>query len=118
MISPSAPRAKRRSSERMTLLAMLARLPIGRRMCANGPVARSPQVEADYIRRVADNLRALRTAAGLTQKQVAERAELDRRLWIRLEAGQVNMTLHTIARVAVALDVDPAQLAAPRARVS
>ena len=73
-------------------------------------------IETNYIRRVAENVRAARTAAGLTQAEAAARARLDRRFWIRIEAGEVNLTLRTVASVAVALDVDPSEFAVPHDR--
>jgi transcriptional regulator with XRE-family HTH domain len=60
--------------------------------------------------RVRVNVRRLRQAAGLTLKAAAQRAELHWRHWQKLEAGTVNLTLVTLARVALALGVDPTTL--------
>lgn len=65
---------------------------------------------AELLRRLAVNVRRLRTAASLTVKQAAERAEMHWRHWQKIEAGQNNATLSTIVRVAAALHVTPAEL--------
>jgi hypothetical protein len=66
--------------------------------------------EETLRKRVRVNVRRLRQAAGLTLKVAAERAELHWRHWQKLEAGEVNLTLMTLARVAWALRVEPAVL--------
>ncbi len=53
---------------------------------------------------VADLLRALRLARGLTQTAMAERG-LSYKYYQRIEAGRANLTLRTLARVLRALGV-------------
>lgn len=61
---------------------------------------------ADFGRR----LKALRSARGLSQEQLANRAGLDRTYVSSCEAGRRNVTLRTIVRLAEALSVDPSSL--------
>jgi transcriptional regulator with XRE-family HTH domain len=51
------------------------------------------------------NLRRFREAAGLTQMQLANRAEMDMAEISRLERGTRDPRLSTIVRVALALEV-------------
>lgn len=60
---------------------------------------------ADLGGRLAENLRALREARGLTQQQLAKAAGLPRATWANLESGAANPTLGVLARVATALAV-------------
>lgn len=55
------------------------------------------------------NLVRLRRAAGWTQEELANEASVDRAYISRLEAGKKNASLDMIARLAVALDVEPAE---------
>jgi XRE family transcriptional regulator, regulator of sulfur utilization len=61
-------------------------------------------------RRLAANVRRLRTAAPLTIKQAAGRAEVHWRHWQKIEAAENNATLATLIRVAEALNVTVAEL--------
>lgn len=61
-------------------------------------------------RRIATNVRRLRNAQELSVIDAAESVGLHWRLWQKLEAGDNNVTLYTIVRVAEALDVDPRDL--------
>lgn len=73
-----------------------------------------PEIAENELRaRLAVNVRALRTKTGMSAREAAERAEIPLRQWQRVEAGDVNATLKTLARVAYALRVDPAVLVAP-----
>lgn len=56
--------------------------------------------------RVGARIRALRMAAGLTQEDLALRMAIAVPNVHRIESGGQNLTLHTLARLAVALDVD------------
>jgi transcriptional regulator with XRE-family HTH domain len=60
--------------------------------------------------RVRVNVRRFRQAEGLTLKVASQRAELHWRHWQKLEAGEVNLTIATLVRVASALRVDPTML--------
>lgn len=59
---------------------------------------------------VGARLKKLRNAAGLTQETMAARIECGLRNYQRLETGQVNMSLRTVARLASALSLSPAEL--------
>ena len=59
-------------------------------------------------------LRRLRQERGLSQEQLAHIAQLDRTYVSSCEAGRRNATIKTVARLAEALDVDPATLVSDR----
>jgi transcriptional regulator with XRE-family HTH domain len=60
--------------------------------------------------RLRENVRTRRNAASLTLKKASERAEMHWRHWQKIEAGQVNLTVQTLGRIAGVLGVDPADL--------
>lgn len=60
--------------------------------------------------RLAVQVRALRTEQGLTLKVASERGGIGWRLWQKIEAGEENITLRTLARVALALGKSSAEL--------
>ena len=65
----------------------------------------------DIIRqRLARRMRELRAGQGLTQEATAHRAGLIVRHFQKIEAGQVNITLRSLAKLAAALDVDVGEL--------
>jgi transcriptional regulator with XRE-family HTH domain len=72
--------------------------------------AAPPEHDSLLRKRLATNVRALRTRASLTLKQAAERAELHWRHWQKIEAAETNATMLTLSRLADALNVDPADL--------
>ena len=61
-------------------------------------------------KRLSINVRTLRNSARLTLKRSSERAEMHWRHWQKIEAGQVNITLQTLVRLADVLGIDPADL--------
>lgn len=64
--------------------------------------------------RLGANLRAYRNTASLSAQKAAERARMNVRHWQKIEAGSINVTLQTLARLGAALGVDAAiLLAAP-----
>ncbi len=64
---------------------------------------------------LAQNLRHLREAQGLTQLQIARRAGVPRATWTNLESGEANPTLAVLQKVALALQVSVEELiSAPR----
>ena len=64
---------------------------------------------------LADNIKALRTARGLSQQQIAKAAGVPRATWTHLESGAANPTLAVLVKVANALQVRLDELlAAPR----
>jgi DNA-binding XRE family transcriptional regulator len=62
------------------------------------------------LRRLQATVRTLRMAAGLTLKAAGELAEMNWRHWQKIEAGDVNVTMATLVKVARALRVDVADL--------
>jgi transcriptional regulator with XRE-family HTH domain len=64
-------------------------------------------IRTEIRRRLGAKVRARRAAAGLNLKHAAERAEIHWGQWRRLEAGELNLTLATLVRVAEALDLVP-----------
>jgi transcriptional regulator with XRE-family HTH domain len=56
------------------------------------------------------NLRRLRHAKGLSQDELAYDAEVSRSYLSQLEKGAFYASLRIVARIAVALDVEPAEL--------
>ena len=73
-------------------------------------MSRPAITETVLRRRLGDNVRALRTASRLTVKKAALRAEVHWRHWQKIEAGDTNVTLFTLARVADALNAEPGHL--------
>lgn len=65
-----------------------------------------PEHGADVLAHVAGNLRRLRQERGLSQAALAERSGISRRTIINLEAGEANISLSGLDRVADALDTD------------
>ena len=63
--------------------------------------------------RLADNIKALREARGLSQQQIAKIAEIPRATWTHLESGAANPTLAVLIKVAAALQVRLDELLAP-----
>ncbi|MCA6122118.1 helix-turn-helix transcriptional regulator [Bradyrhizobium sp. WSM 1704] len=59
---------------------------------------------------VADNVRALRKAAELSQEELAHEAGLDRTYISQVERRQRNVTIVVLAKIAKALNVTPDKL--------
>jgi transcriptional regulator with XRE-family HTH domain len=57
-------------------------------------------------------VREARLALGLSQEDIAHLADMHVTNYGRVERGEANSELHTIVRLATALDVDPAKLLA------
>ena len=66
----------------------------------------------DFLGRIGSRIRALRTQQGLTVQQLADRAQLSRRLLTQIEHGQANPSLVAITRIARALGSDVTALLA------
>jgi transcriptional regulator with XRE-family HTH domain len=71
-------------------------------------VRRAPPPELVQV--VAQRIKALRVARGLTQDAVAEALGIASKNVQRLESGRQNLTLKTLAHVADVLDVEPYEL--------
>ena len=75
-------------------------------------VDRLPVSETRLRSRIAGNVRRLRAERGVSAIDASEKVEMHWRLWQKLEAGDTNVTLRTLVRVATALGVDPRDLLA------
>lgn len=62
---------------------------------------------------LADNIRTVREARGLSQQQIAKLAGVPRATWTNLESGTANPTLAVLVKVANALQVRLDELLAP-----
>ncbi len=62
------------------------------------------------LQHVSHNIRHLRCAAGLSQSALAERSAVSRRMLVAIEAGEKNVSLATLDRIAGALEVPFSQL--------
>lgn len=69
-----------------------------------------PTQKLDVQVRFAMNMRRLRKSKGLTQEQVAERAELHPNYISSVERGERNISLRNIEKIAIALGVEMAEL--------
>jgi transcriptional regulator with XRE-family HTH domain len=67
-------------------------------------------VEGDLQRLLGANLRALRLGRGLSQEAMADLLGIHRTYIGGLERGERNVTLRTVERLAVQLDVEPREL--------
>ncbi len=70
------------------------------------PRAAPEQLIGEVGRRVAE----LRAAQGLTQAALAERIGIGAKHLQRIELGELNLTLVSLARIAAALEVEPFEL--------
>jgi XRE family transcriptional regulator, regulator of sulfur utilization len=68
---------------------------------------------SDTALNLANNMKQLREARGITQQQVAKIAGIPRPTWANLESGSANPTLQVLVRVAGALSVTVEELIAP-----
>lgn len=72
-------------------------------------------IDDEVAGHLAENIRQLRDARGLSQAQLAKRAGIPRPTWTNLESGGANPTLAVLLKVAAALHVRLEELlAAPR----
>ncbi|MBN3862042.1 helix-turn-helix domain-containing protein [Pseudomonas frederiksbergensis] len=60
---------------------------------------------ASVLQHVSQNVRRLRHAADMSQAALAEKSGVSRRMLVAIEAGEKNVSLTTLDRVAEALDV-------------
>lgn len=59
---------------------------------------------------LSSNVRELRHEAGLTQKQLARRAGIDRSYLARIETEAINISINVLFALSKALSVDPERL--------
>lgn len=64
----------------------------------------NPQ-RAPVLQHVSQNVRRLRNALDISQTALAEKSGVSRRMLVAIEAGEKNVSLATLDRVAAALDV-------------
>lgn len=62
---------------------------------------------------LANNIRQLREARGLTQQQMSKVSSIPRPTWANLESGAANPTISVLVKVASALQVSVEELLAP-----
>ena len=67
-------------------------------------------LDTPEIKYIAQNIARLREAAGLTQAQLAERADLQPRAISIIEGGLSDLSVSTLCKIAKALAVPPARL--------
>jgi XRE family aerobic/anaerobic benzoate catabolism transcriptional regulator len=69
-----------------------------------------PDEEADFLRKVGRRVRELREERSLTRRALAIRADVSERYLGQLEAGEGNISIMLLRRVAVALNLQIAEL--------
>jgi len=65
---------------------------------------------ATIYEKTGDKIRKLRKQKGLTQEELADLAKVDPKSIISIEAGKRNVTLKTLKKIALALDIQPSVL--------
>src|SRR5947209_18264644 len=69
--------------------------------------------EGDFLLSLGKRVRELRSRRGMTRKMVAQDAEVSERHLAQLEAGEGNVSIVLLRRIAGALDVSLVELFAP-----
>jgi transcriptional regulator with XRE-family HTH domain len=64
----------------------------------------------DILTVLAQNIKFYRSQLGLTQEDLAKRAEINRSYLAGIETGQRNTSVKTIEKLAQALEISPADL--------
>ncbi|MEM7532303.1 MAG: helix-turn-helix transcriptional regulator [Chloroflexota bacterium] len=64
------------------------------------------QKTEEIYHRFGHSVRTIRRANEMTQAQLAKKAGMNKTYLVRIETGDMNVTLRTAQRVACALDVD------------
>jgi transcriptional regulator with XRE-family HTH domain len=71
-------------------------------------------VDPLYLQHVfSANVRLVRTARGISQEELADRASLDRTYISSIERRLRNLSIQNIQRLALALEIDPRELLNP-----
>ncbi|KAF1684837.1 transcriptional regulator [Pseudoxanthomonas broegbernensis] len=76
-------------------------------------VTTDSQPPDDARQRISRNIKALRKAHGLSQEQLAERADFHRTYVSQLERCVTNISIDGLNRLATALEVDVLELLKP-----
>jgi transcriptional regulator with XRE-family HTH domain len=63
-----------------------------------------------YIKEFGNNLKKLRTARKMSREILATEAGIEAKQVYRIEVGETNATISTIAAIANALDIQPKKL--------
>ncbi len=66
-------------------------------------------IKEDVKRQFGESVRELRKAAGLSQEELADLAELDRSYVGCIERGERNLSIENVCRLARAIGVSPAK---------
>jgi transcriptional regulator with XRE-family HTH domain len=66
--------------------------------------------EADFVKKIGRNIRAIREKKGITQKQLADLCDFEKPTMSRIESGGTNITAKTLLKVAKALGVTVAEM--------
>jgi transcriptional regulator with XRE-family HTH domain len=80
-----------------------------RRKATRGSQYETPSFH-EWVERTATNVRRLRAARGWSQEHAAEACELSPRHYQAVEAGALNLTVTTLARLTAGFGVDPIEL--------
>lgn len=72
--------------------------------------------DKDILQRFGNRVRALRLKQGLSQEELAERADLHRTYIGSIERGEQNISLRNIEKLAKALNVSPERLLSEKAK--
>lgn len=62
--------------------------------------------DQDFIEKVGAQLRQIRESKGLSQEEVANKAEIQRSQVARIERGEINTTITTLKAIADVLEVE------------
>ena len=68
-----------------------------------------------FLKNIGKNIAELRRKKALNQKTAAEKADLSYRYYQSIEAGDANLTLSTVFRIADFLEVPPSRILCPEA---
>jgi transcriptional regulator with XRE-family HTH domain len=61
-------------------------------------------------RRIADRLKTIRLQKGLTQSELAERANINSNYYAKLERGEVTASIPMLERIADTLNIDISEM--------
>jgi transcriptional regulator with XRE-family HTH domain len=71
----------------------------------------------ETIKLIAQNIKRIRIAKGLSVQEVAYRCDIERSNLSRLEAGRTNMTIKTLCLICSALNVEIVDLLSKKSRL-